>query len=162
MTDKPVKGPASYFPSIERTYGRPIAEWQAIIRAQGPKKHMELVALLKEQHGMGHGHANALVAGPVLRFNLPVAEAEYARLSRLLLPARHFNSDAAAALALIEEMERMLKASGLKARLSEVGVTEAAIPGMANEVVTGISRLLATNPRDMTADDVASLYREVL
>jgi alcohol dehydrogenase class IV len=33
---------------------------------------------------------------------------------------------------------------------------------MANEVVTGIARLLATNPRDMTADDVANLYREVL
>ena len=87
---------------------------------------------------------------------------EYARLSRLLLPTRHFNSDAAAALALIDEMERMLKASGLKSRLSEVGVTEAAIPGMANEVVTGISRLLDTNPRDMSADDVAALYREVL
>ena len=109
-----------------------------------------------------HGHANALVAGPVLRFNMPVAGAEYARLSRLLLPARNFNSDAAAGLALIDEMERMLKASGLKTRLSEVGVTEAAIPGMANEVVTGIARLLATNPRDMNADDVASLYREVL
>lgn len=109
-----------------------------------------------------HGHANALVAWPVVRFNLPVAEAEYARLSRLLLPARHFNSDATAALALIEEMERMLKASGLKTRLSEVGVTEADIPGMASEVVTGISRLLAANPRDMTEMDVAALYREVL
>lgn len=109
-----------------------------------------------------HGHANALMAGPVLRFNMLVAEAEYARLSRLLLPARSFNSDTAAALALIDEMERMLKASGLKTRLSEVGVTEAAIPGMANEVVTGIARLLATNPCDMNADDVASLYREVL
>ena len=62
MTDTPAKGPASYFPSIERTYGRPIAEWKAIIRAQGPKKHMELVAYLKAQHAMGHGHANALVA----------------------------------------------------------------------------------------------------
>jgi len=109
-----------------------------------------------------HGHANALVAGPVLRFNMPVAEAEYARLSRLLLPTRNFNSDAAAALALIDEMERMLMASGLKTRLAEVGVTEAAIPGMANEVVTGIARLLANNPRDMTAEDVAKLYREVL
>ena len=57
-----VKGPASYFPSIEKTYGRPIAEWTALIRAQGSKKHMELVAWLKSAHGMGHGHANALVA----------------------------------------------------------------------------------------------------
>jgi len=57
-----VKGPASYFPSIEKTYGRPIAEWKAVVRAALPARHMELVALLKDQHGMGHGHANAIVA----------------------------------------------------------------------------------------------------
>jgi hypothetical protein len=56
-----VAGPASYFPSIEKTYGRPIAEWQAIIRANPGLKHMELVNLLKKDYGMGHGHANALV-----------------------------------------------------------------------------------------------------
>ncbi len=62
MTDTPAKGPASYFPSIEKTYGRPIAEWQAIVRAALPARHMDLVAMLKTDHGMGHGHANALVA----------------------------------------------------------------------------------------------------
>lgn len=62
MVDQPVKGPASYFPSIEKKYGRPIAEWKALVRANYPVKHMELVAMLKEQHGMGHGHANAIVA----------------------------------------------------------------------------------------------------
>lgn len=62
MSDEKVKGPASYFPSIEKKYSRPIAEWQAVVRAALPAKHMELVVLLKEQHGMGHGHANAIVA----------------------------------------------------------------------------------------------------
>lgn len=60
--DNKVKGPASYFPSIEKTYGQPIAHWEGVIRAAGPLKHMELVNLLKTEHGMGHGHANALVA----------------------------------------------------------------------------------------------------
>ncbi len=62
MSEPKVKGPASYFPSIEKTYGRPIAEWKANVRSAMPAKHMELVALLKSEHGMGHGHANAIVA----------------------------------------------------------------------------------------------------
>jgi hypothetical protein len=61
MTEKP-KGPASYFPSIEKKYGRPIAEWKALIRASPLQRHMELVGWLKNEYGMGHGHANALVA----------------------------------------------------------------------------------------------------
>lgn len=62
MSDARVKGPASYFPSIEKTYGRPINEWKAIIDASPLEKHMDLVAWLKDEHGLGHGHANALVA----------------------------------------------------------------------------------------------------
>lgn len=58
----PVKGPASYFPSIEAKYGQPISHWMEVLRAAGARKHMEYVALLKTDHGMGHGHANALVA----------------------------------------------------------------------------------------------------
>lgn len=57
-----VKGPASYFPSIEKTYGHPVEHWFGILRKAGELKHMELVSLLKSEHGLGHGHANALVA----------------------------------------------------------------------------------------------------
>ena len=57
-----VKGPASYFPSIEKTYGQPIAHWEQVIAEAGPLKHMELVNKLKAEHALGHGHANALVA----------------------------------------------------------------------------------------------------
>ncbi|MEU9043007.1 MULTISPECIES: DUF4287 domain-containing protein [unclassified Kitasatospora] len=54
--------PASYFPSIEKKHGRPIEEWKDLIRTSPLTKHMELVAWLKTDHGLGHGHANALVA----------------------------------------------------------------------------------------------------
>lgn len=60
--DEKVKGPASYFPSIEKKYGQPIDHWMRVLAAAGGLKHMELVALLKSEHAMGHGHANALVA----------------------------------------------------------------------------------------------------
>jgi hypothetical protein len=56
-----VMGPASYFPSIEKKYGKPIADWKKLIRSRRPAKHMEIVNWLKAEHGMGHGHANALV-----------------------------------------------------------------------------------------------------
>ncbi|WP_372351384.1 DUF4287 domain-containing protein [Streptomyces sp. KL116D] len=63
MTTTPAaKGPASYFPSIEKKYGEPIAHWQGLIRSSPLTKHMELVNWLKAEHGLGHGHANALVA----------------------------------------------------------------------------------------------------
>ncbi|MFJ8942989.1 DUF4287 domain-containing protein [Streptomyces sp. NPDC102395] len=56
------KAAASYFPSIEQKYGRPIADWKGLIRNSPLSKHMELVNWLKSEHGLGHDHANALVA----------------------------------------------------------------------------------------------------
>ena len=60
MADK-VTGPASYFPSIEKKYGQPISSWMERLDAVKDAKHMEQVAYLDEM-GMGHGHANAIVA----------------------------------------------------------------------------------------------------
>ena len=57
-----LKGPASYFPSIEKKYGFPIQHWLDLLKTQTALKHMEMVAWLKSEHQMGHGHANALVA----------------------------------------------------------------------------------------------------
>jgi hypothetical protein len=66
-TQEPVKGPASYFPSIEKKYGQPVAHWMDVLERAGPLKHMELVNHLKTEHQMGHGHANALVAAFLAR-----------------------------------------------------------------------------------------------
>lgn len=60
QAEGPVKGPNSYFPSIEAKYGKSIDEWFSILRPHAGEKHMQQVTVLKEL-GMGHGHANALV-----------------------------------------------------------------------------------------------------
>ena len=57
-----VKGPASYFPSIEKKYGQAMSYWFDIVKQHRQLKHMEIVAVLKSEHGLGHGHANAIVA----------------------------------------------------------------------------------------------------
>lgn len=63
MSETPkVKGPASYFPSIEKNYGQPIDHWMNILDEMKGQKHMEMVNVLKTEHNIGQGHANALVA----------------------------------------------------------------------------------------------------
>lgn len=62
MNEEKVKGPASYFPSIEKTYGKPVDHWLSLVRGRSDAKHMEVVNWLKAEHALGHGHANALVA----------------------------------------------------------------------------------------------------
>ena len=58
-----VKGPKSYFPSIEAKYGRPISHWKGLLkRMPTGTRHSDMVAMLKTEHEMGHGHANAIVA----------------------------------------------------------------------------------------------------
>ncbi len=54
-------GPASYIPSIEKKYGKPISAWMEIVSSSPLTKHSELVNWLKTEHGLGHGHATALV-----------------------------------------------------------------------------------------------------
>jgi hypothetical protein len=56
-----VTGPAFYFPSIEKKYGQPISYWLGLISSSELTKHKELVDWLKASHGVGHGHATALV-----------------------------------------------------------------------------------------------------
>ncbi len=58
-----LRGPASYFPSIEKTYGRPMQEWLDLASERlDSHAHMAVVTWLKDEHGLGHGHANAIVA----------------------------------------------------------------------------------------------------
>ena len=50
----------SQIANIERSTGRSLAEWVAVVRASGLQKHGEMVSMLKADHGLEHGNANLI------------------------------------------------------------------------------------------------------
>jgi hypothetical protein len=55
------KALATQLANIEKRTGKTLAQLTAIIKASGLSKHGEIVAMLKNDLGMGHGDANTLV-----------------------------------------------------------------------------------------------------
>lgn len=49
---------ASMIQNLEEKTGQTLDQWMKIVRARGLSKHGEMVKLLKDEHGMGHGYAN--------------------------------------------------------------------------------------------------------
>lgn len=101
-----------------------------------------------------HGLANSLMLAPVLRFNTPAAATLYAELG----PAIGATHDANA---FVEKLTEICTATGVKSRLSEVGVSHNVLPKLAEDAVK-IERLMKNNPREVTYDDALRLYTEVL
>ncbi len=52
---------ANQIANIEKSTGRTLAEWIAIVRGSSLDKHAQLVAMLRTDHGLGHGNANLIV-----------------------------------------------------------------------------------------------------
>jgi hypothetical protein len=44
--------------NIERTTGRSMDSWVALVKSSGKERHTEIVAWLKADHGFSHGNAN--------------------------------------------------------------------------------------------------------
>ena len=49
---------ASMIKNLEEKTGKSMAAWVEIARSAGDIKHGQVVAFLKEKHGLGHGYAN--------------------------------------------------------------------------------------------------------
>lgn len=106
---------------------------------------------LSSEKGLHHGLANALCLPAVVDFNEGVARERLDRVRRILDPGAKSCGEALRAL-----RGRL----GLPAGLGAEGVTEADVPKLADKAFEDACH--RSNPRPVTRDDLATLYRASL
>jgi alcohol dehydrogenase class IV len=107
-----------------------------------------------------HGIANAIILPYVMAYNLDAASDLYANVASALgCDVAGVESREAAVMA-VEAVRSLNRQLGIPERLSEVGVTRAAIPAMATDAMK--SGNIPINPRPTTYDDMVGLYEDVV
>ena len=105
-----------------------------------------------------HGLTNALMLGPVLRYNAKVAASLYAELADVMtVPGG--GDVTARADAFVDHMLALMDESGAPRRLRDVKVTDNSLSMLAKDAMKQ-SRLLVNNPVEITEEDALALYRE--
>jgi alcohol dehydrogenase class IV len=107
-----------------------------------------------------HGLSNALVLGPVMRFNLETVAPLYAQLADIVLPGVQ-GSDMEKASTLANYLGSLAGELGLATRLRDLGIAESDIEALALDAMKQ-QRLLGNNPRELGLADVRAIYREIL
>ena len=105
-----------------------------------------------------HGLSNALMLGPVLRFNMAAAAPLYAELADVVLAPGTGNAETRAG-SFVAFMEDMMNRSGAPRRLRDCGVPQDSLPLLARDAMLQ-TRLLVNNPVEVTEADALALYRQ--
>ena len=108
-------------------------------------------------HHLPHGLSNALMLRVVLQHNSEAARELYAELAPILVPECEGQGSQAQCAALIDRLDQLVIASGLKPRLRDHGIGEDDIPQLAREAMKQ-TRLLVNNPCPIEEDDARRLY----
>jgi alcohol dehydrogenase class IV len=99
-----------------------------------------------------HGTLNAVILPTVLRFNESVCSEQYARLRQAM--------GLAADADLAKEVETLNAALGLPDGLAAMGLSEALIDDMVPHALNDLATM--TNPRPVSAEEFAELYRSAM
>ncbi|MFU2210823.1 iron-containing alcohol dehydrogenase [Solidesulfovibrio sp. C21] len=108
-----------------------------------------------------HGIANTIMLVPVMRFNQTGNLGRFAELAAFLgqpVAGLSLRQAAASAVTALTELAEDL---AVPQHLAAYGVTEEHVPTLAASVML-VTRLLANNPRHMTQEDAAVIYRQAL
>lgn len=115
---------------------------------------------LSALHDVPHGVACAMLLPTVMRFNMSVSVPKYVEIAKAVGVYKLGMTDQEAAEAACVAIEDLSKRVGIPQHLTDLGITEADIPALAEQAITDVCT--PGNPRDVTKDDILALYHKIL
>jgi alcohol dehydrogenase len=120
--------------------------------------HHGLCHVLGGTTGVQHGVANAIILPHALRFNVHATAPQLAEAAGVMGLTDADRDDFAAAEAIIDAVEGLIRGMNLPARLRDTGVKEADLPMLARLALE--SRAVQDNPRPVTdISEIESILR---
>ena len=111
-------------------------------------------------HDVPHGVACAILLPTVMRFNMPACVDKYVEIAKACGVYKPEMSNQEAAETACTAIEDLSKLVGIPQHLSELGITEADIPALAEQAITDVCT--PGNPREVTKEDIIALYHKIL
>lgn len=111
-------------------------------------------------HDVPHGVANALLLPTIMEFNMPTRVEKYGVIAQHMGVNTQGMSAEEAAQAAVDAVRALSIKVGIPQHLSELGITEADIPALAEQALADVCT--PGNPREVTLEDIVTLYKKVL
>ena len=106
-----------------------------------------------------HGLSNAILLPSVMKFNMPANVKRHAEVA-IALGCQPGKNDEETAQRGVEFIYRLAEAVGIPQKLTDLGIPQTAVPGMAKAAMQ-VQRLLKNNPREVTEQDARDIYNSL-
>ena len=106
-----------------------------------------------------HGLSNAILLPSVMKFNMPASIKRYADVA-IALGCKPGKSDEETAQRGVDFIYRLAKAVGIPQKLTDLGIPQTAVDGMAKAAME-VQRLLKNYPREITEQDAREIYNSL-
>lgn len=109
---------------------------------------------------VAHGVANAMLLPTVMEFNMEACLDKYPAIARAMGVNTDGMTAEEASRAAVKAVKDLAIEVGIPQHLSDVGITEADIPALAEQALADVCT--PGNPRDVTLDQIKQLYAKLL
>ena len=108
-----------------------------------------------------HGVSNAILLPLVLEANLPSCQEEYRQLAEVMMPRELLENVQAVPKAFVKYITQLCRTLQIPQKLIDYGVKLEDVDYLAEKAM-GVKRLLSKNPRELSKEEIISIYKKLL